>query len=892
MSGDSLDRLQRSLEALAAGDTDVDPFDGDDRADLGEALRGVADRLDSLQRERDAERDRAAALFDHVTDPIARVTGASPPRVADGNDEFDTAFEGVASPGSPLADCFAEDCGDVVARVAAGEPVEATLRAATASGPADTDVRFVPVTGDEGYVVFDNPTAVQDEPVDRRQQLYEVTADPALSLDEKVERLLSMGCEWFGTGNGLLSRIDEATDDYRVERGVGPDPVSAGDRFPLSATYCRRTVDSDDILAIHDAPAEGEAADPGYADGGVTCYIGGRVVVDGRLYGTLCFYDEQPASAPFTALDRALVDLMTRWVSYELERSRRERSLAAVHDATVELLGVESVDAAAETVVETVEDVLDDAVVAFYQFRPTTGEFAPVATTPGFATGDPPALSVGAASPAWECLVDGEIWTFGDPAAVAADWTPENGASGGVLVPAGDHGLFVVATTTGPPDGDRRHLVETAATSAEAAFDRLASESDLRAHERELAERNDRLQRRVQVTEIMRTVNRSLIAAESRASIEAAVCQGLADATGIKFAWVGGWDADEGRLSPRTWAGDGGTYLDAVSLRADRREPAVVAARDGVPAVVGTVAEGVTVEAWREHATACGFASALAVPLSVDGHSHGVLAVYADEAGAFGDLEADVFGELGETIADAMAAVAAREALQADTHAELRLSVAADDTVLAQLQADTGGRVVYEGAANRGDGNDMFVSVAGASRDEVADALADRTRVTDYQHVASAGDRHAFEVTTADDSLPRVLARSGGNPQSIVADESDDLSVVVDVPADSDVRAYVDSLRSRYDSVELDGRRDVERSARTREELVQDLFDALTERQLEVLRTAYLAGFFEWPRETTGEGVAELLGVSQPTVNRHLRVAQRRLFEELFSMERPPAVRE
>ncbi|MDH5018926.1 bacterio-opsin activator domain-containing protein [Halobacterium rubrum] len=895
MSSDSRDRVRRSLEALAAGETDLDLPDGDEEEEesgLEAAVRAVADRLREVQRERAAERDRAAALFEHTTDPVVRVTGASPPRIADGNDEFDATFDGVASAGSSLAECFVEDCGDVVSRAAAGERVEAGLRVATSGGVADTSFQFVPVADGEGYAVFGDLQAVRGDRVDRRQRLYEITADPSLSLAEKVDRLLTLGCEWFDTDNAYLSRIDEAASDYRVERAVGSDFVAAGDELPLSATFCRRTIDGDDILAIYDAAGEGEADDPGYADSGIACYIGGRVVVDDQLYGTLCFFDDEPSGAPFTALDRALVDLMARWVSYELERDRREQALAAVHDTTVDLLGVDSTETAAETVVDTVEDALGDAAVAFYQFQSADNEFAPVAATAAFASGDPPPLDVGDGSVPWECFLDGETQAFDDTTVVAPEWTPRNAARSGVFVPAGDHGLFVVATTGSPPKGDSRRLVETAAASAEAAFDRLASEADLRARERELAERNERLQRRVQVTDIMRTINQSLVAAESQRAVETAVCEGLADADGMQFAWVGGWDADDGRLSPRRWAGDGGTYLDAVSLRADRQEPAVVAARDDAPAVVETVAERVTAEEWREHATARGFASALAVPLSVGRHSHGVLAVYADESGAFGDLETDVFAELGETIADAMAAVAAREALQADTHVELQLAVTADQTVLSRLQTATGGRVVYEGSAGRaGDASDLFVSVTGASRDEVADALAGLAGVTDFQHVASADDRHAFEVTAAADSLPRVLARSGGSPQSVVADD-DGLSVVVDVPAASDVREYVDRLRSRYEAVDLEGRRDVERTARTREEVVRDLFDSLTERQLEVLRTAYLAGFFEWPRETTGEGVADLLGVSQPTVNRHLRVAQRRLFEELFALERPAPVSE
>jgi predicted DNA binding protein len=61
--------------------------------------------------------------------------------------------------------------------------------------------------------------------------------------------------------------------------------------------------------------------------------------------------------------------------------------------------------------------------------------------------------------------------------------------------------------------------------------------------------------------------------------------------------------------------------------------------------------------------------------------------------------------------------------------------------------------------------------------------------------------------------------------------------------------------------------------------------DLLTDRQEEVLRTAYLSGFFETPRDRTGGEVAESLDVSQPTFNNHLRAAQRKLFTLLLEDE-------
>jgi len=66
----------------------------------------------------------------------------------------------------------------------------------------------------------------------------------------------------------------------------------------------------------------------------------------------------------------------------------------------------------------------------------------------------------------------------------------------------------------------------------------------------------------------------------------------------------------------------------------------------------------------------------------------------------------------------------------------------------------------------------------------------------------------------------------------------------------------------------------------------RDLYSAflekLTDRQLEVIQTAYYSGYFESPRENTGEDVAEMLGISPPAFYKHARTVQRKLFATLF----------
>jgi predicted DNA binding protein len=54
---------------------------------------------------------------------------------------------------------------------------------------------------------------------------------------------------------------------------------------------------------------------------------------------------------------------------------------------------------------------------------------------------------------------------------------------------------------------------------------------------------------------------------------------------------------------------------------------------------------------------------------------------------------------------------------------------------------------------------------------------------------------------------------------------------------------------------------------------------------VEVVRTALSAGYFEWPRDNDGGEVADRLGITQPTFNKHLRIAERETFGLLFGDE-------
>jgi len=45
------------------------------------------------------------------------------------------------------------------------------------------------------------------------------------------------------------------------------------------------------------------------------------------VYGTFCFYDDEPRAEGFSEWETTLVDLMSQWVSYELTKQHSHARL-------------------------------------------------------------------------------------------------------------------------------------------------------------------------------------------------------------------------------------------------------------------------------------------------------------------------------------------------------------------------------------------------------------------------------------------------------------------------------------------------------------------------------------------------------------------------------------
>lgn len=177
---------------------------------------------------------------------------------------------------------------------------------------------------------------------------------------------------------------------------------------------------------------------------------------------------------------------------------------------------------------------------------------------------------------------------------------------------------------------------------------------------RDATERRRRKQEMEELNRVNRTLRETVQAvsrAESRADIERAVCQTLADSDSYRFAWIG-TVADGERVVPSAWAGIEDGYLDSVTVTVDERPtgqgPTGRAARTNEPQVLQDIRTDPAYEPWREAAEKRGYESSASIPLLYGDTRYGLLNLYADRPQAFDERELDVLSELGETVAHAI----------------------------------------------------------------------------------------------------------------------------------------------------------------------------------------------------------------------------------------------
>ncbi|WP_324663227.1 PAS domain S-box protein [Haloarcula sediminis] len=399
--------------------------------------------------------------------------------------------------------------------------------------------------------------------------------------------------------------------------------------------------------------------------------------------------------------------------------------------------------------------------------------------------------------------------------------------------------------------------------------------------QRALETQRDELATLAQVHGLIHDVIGALGSAATRSAIEETVCDHLVESDLYQFAWIGEREGSSTQLGAATVAGDDDSYLDIVSERsaADDVTPGAEAIRTGETQVVHDIETDDCVAAWRDAALAREFRSALMVPLCHDEAIHGVLAVYANRPEAFSERAVEAFTVLGEMVGFAYTAVQNRRLLAHDRVVEMEFQSTSPDAYPLGVAAKHDCVFRSSGSVDLGEGVLAYLSVEGAPPADTLADLLDHELVPDGRVIRADGDSGVVELRVAD-SYYSVLLDVGVRPIDIVAD-GEVLTITVEAPPDAEPRTILDTLSEHAPGFEL-----VVKQSRDRQPTAAgdsaSLRGELTDRQLEVLRSAYLAGYYEWPRDTNAEQLADTLDIASSTLHQHLRRAERNLLDRIL----------
>ncbi|WP_146417831.1 PAS domain-containing protein [Haloarcula hispanica] len=161
---------------------------------------------------------------------------------------------------------------------------------------------------------------------DALRELQTVMAKSDVSAETRLQELLELGCRMLDLEIGIVSRVQG--DDYTVKAVHAPESeIESGDQFDLESTYCEAVIGTDSVCSFADAVADGRETHPAYREFELESYIGVPLVVDGTRYGTVNFSSPTTRVAPFGALERTFVKLLSELVSAEISRMQDQTDL-------------------------------------------------------------------------------------------------------------------------------------------------------------------------------------------------------------------------------------------------------------------------------------------------------------------------------------------------------------------------------------------------------------------------------------------------------------------------------------------------------------------------------------------------------------------------------------
>lgn len=546
-----------------------------------------------------------------------------------------------------------------------------------------------------------------------------------------------------------------------------------------------------------------------------------------------------------------------------------------LNDVSRQLAGANDVETVVNACIDTVTDVLGFELGCL---RLEEGnELEPVATTPAADTlvRNEPGFELGVSDA-------GRAYRTGEPVVRGSETeTPVADLLGSSAhFPIGDHGVLTVATTDERPVSPAQlETVSLLAATVEAALARLDRDRRHNGGSAVSTTGDAAVDTTPDSPELVLETFTELIDADSRATVEERVCSALATAERYSGAWMGAIDSTGKRLLLREWDEIPKEHCAQIEdVHLSRVADGVVA--DALETNDLTVLDRSTLFGEDGPSPASDRESNVCiVPLKHEDKPFGVLGVHTPDS--FGPKERRSLTVLGKGISFVLSAIENENLLLSDEFVELEFEVTDPDCLSVALSDKLDTAVSMKRTVRNTDDEYLsYVRVKDTAPQRAREAAESIDSISACR-VINDHDYGCLLEVTRPNSGAEVMMEFGATMRSAEA-ESGRGTLVLEAPNTVDVRRIVDAYQSYNPQSELVTKRRIDRPVRAANQLRAEIEQALTKKQLSAVSTAYFSGYYEWPRESTAEEVAEAMAISASTLHQHLRHAHQKLLSSIL----------
>lgn len=691
------------------------------------------------------------------------------------------------------------------------------------------------------------------------------------------------------------SELDAARRRYQTLVDAAPDPIFVADADTgeileaNAAAAALRNQPVDEIVGLHQSALHPSTDDERYRElfeYHVENNVPIRQFEDGSpVYMQTADGERIPVSISTATIEldgRRLIHGIFRDIS---EPKRYQDSLKGVNTATRELLDSTLITDTeiARTIVDVATDVLDIAGIGIYRYDEWAEKLLPVAYTESLEEilGSIPQFSPGEGV-AWRVYTSQEPAVYDDVRTDEDIYNPGTPIRRELIYPLGEYGVLIAGDTEiGPFPNLTIEILEILAATAQSALHRADRTRQLRERELEARRQTDQLERVERLNEEIRAIVTAIVQAGTRESIGGIVCESLCALEGFEGVWIGESNLATNQVRIRSTAGSPEQYLESIPLEltSDSTVPAVRAIEDRQTIVEPNLARDPHADDWRNRALLYQYRSVISVPLLYEGVLYGALTIYSTTPDNFDELTENVLTELGELIGYAINTINQRNALLEDGTVDLTFEISDAEDVFVNLTKRLSTTIRIKNISERSEDSSLvYVTVDDVDSERMLDVCEEVIGIEDVTLISDA-EPALFEVTTTRGCIATRVADLGANIRSVTVME-DGCELHVAVPQSQDVQTFVRYISDQYPDVTLTTQEDrPDPTSPTSRRLLED---NLTERQADILRTAYYSGYFDRPRKRTGTDIADSLDISQPAFAKQLRVAQYRLLTALL----------